>query len=72
MELSCGVLSLNLGKIEINLTLLDEWGYHKIAHGLKIINKIQDIEKRFKIFYDEVEAISFKIKSNLKRNILEV
>lgn len=72
VDLSCGVLAVNIGRTDIRLPLLDEWIHENIAHGFAVNKEIQNTAKEMREFYRQVEEISQRINSSAERNRLAV
>jgi RNA-splicing ligase RtcB len=69
VDIGCGVLSYNLGNININLKSLDEFIKNEIPFGFNVNSKSK---LNIEIYKDTINNISKKINSDGNRNILSL
>lgn len=61
VDLSCGVLALNLGKIEIDLKAMDEFIRNKVPHGQSVNEKTDKTFLNKIVFEKDIKEICEKI-----------
>lgn len=70
VDIGCGMLAVNLSKVELDLEELDLYIRHKIPHGMNVNSKSK--VRLDKAFNEKLAKISKKTKGDLKRDLCSI